>query len=911
MPKKAKTLFIIDGHAHIYAAHYAPISGQAFTSASGEPTKATYIFTQAIFGLIERQKPDMLVVAMDSKTPPFRTEVYPQYKANRPPMPPDLPLQIQRIEQILAAMNIPVLRVDRFEADDVIGTVAKKAAADGYECYLCSRDKDLLQLIDDRICTFDIKTGTVTDSETMRREMGISPHQFIDSLALQGDASDNVPGVPDVGPKTALEWIGRYGSIENLYDHIDEIKGKRGENLRSFKDRVFLSRQLVTIDCNTPVENDYDAFALKEFNKARLVELFTELGFTRLLSRVSAAAKETAGQDSARQEVKPVKGTAVKPAGHDYHLINTKEKFEKFLADLKRQKLFAFDTETTSVKACSAELAGMSFSWQQHSGFYLPVKGPLGSKCLDVSYIRGKLAPIMADENVKKVGQNIKYDMIVMQNAGMPLAGVYFDTMVASYCLDPQRSYSLDSMAMDFLNYKCIPITDLIGKGRNQLTFDMVDLDAACEYAAEDADITFGLYEYLKAELGKEPGLEKMFEELEMPLVPVLAAMELNGVSIDTAVLRRMSVEISEMLEKLSEQIYAHAGSVFNIDSPKQLAEILFDKLNLQSLRTGKTGPSTDASVLEQLKGYHPIVDLILQYRTLGKLKNTYVDKLGSLINPKTNRLHTSFNQTVTATGRLSSSSPNLQNIPIRTELGRKIRSAFVPANKTYCILSVDYSQVELRLLAHFSKDRALTAAFAADRDIHRFVASQIYGVPLEDVTDEMRSRCKTVNFGIIYGQGAFGLSRSIGISRSEAKKFIDDYFARYSSIRAFMDSIIDSAKRTGYVETILNRRRQIADLKSPNSAKRSQAQRFAVNTVIQGSAADLIKAAMINIQRKIESEKLPVKLILQIHDELVFELPAEQAQEHARWISREMTGAIELSVPLKVDIKYGPTWLG
>ena len=904
MPEKAKRLFIIDGHAHIYAAHYAPI-GRELTSVSGEPTKATYIFTTAIFGLIQRQKPDLLLVAMDSKTPLFRTKVYTEYKANRPPMPDDLPVQIERIEQILGAMNIPVLRIDGFEADDLIGTVVKAAAADGYECYICSKDKDLLQLIDDRICTFDIKTGTRTDSETMHKQMGIRPHQFIDCLALQGDACDNVPGVPDVGPKTAVEWIGRYGSIENLYDHIDEIKGKRGENLRKYKDRAFLSRQLVTIDCNVPLENDYDAFSLKEFNKPRLVELFTELGFTRLLGQLNPASAESV-------PLQTDKPASAKTVGHNYQLIDTEDKFDKFLTSLKKQKLFVLDTETTSIFPCKAELVGMSFSWRRHSGFYIPVKGPLGSRYLDIAYVREKLAAIMADEDVKKVGQNIKYDMIVMQNAGMPLAGVYFDTMVACYCLDPQHSsYSLDSMALDFLNYKCIPITALIGKGKNQLSFDMVDLDAACEYAAEDADITFGLYKYLKAELGKEPGLEKMFEELEMPLVPVLAAMELNGVSIDTAVLRRMSVEISEMLEKLSEQIYAHAGSVFNIDSPKQLADILFDRLNLQSLRTGKTGPSTDASVLEQLKDYHPIVDFVLQYRTLGKLKNTYVDKLGSLINPKTNRLHTSFNQTVTATGRLSSSSPNLQNIPIRTELGRKIRSAFVPAKKTDCILSVDYSQVELRLLAHFSKDRALTAAFAADKDIHRFVASQIYGMPLDDVTDEMRSRCKAVNFGIIYGQGAFGLSRSIGISRGEAKKFIDDYFARYSSIRAFMDSVIDSARHTGYVETILSRRRRIPDLNSSNSGKRSQAQRFAVNTVIQGSAADLIKAAMLNIQRKIESEKLPVKLILQIHDELVFELPAEQVQEHARWISDEMAGAIKLSIPLKVDIKYGPTWLG
>jgi len=571
-----------------------------------------------------------------------------------------------------------------------------------------------------------------------------------------------------------------------------------------------------------------------------------------------------------------------------------------------------------------ADLVGISFSWQPHKAFYLAIKAPLGSKHLDMAAVRRKLAPILADENVKKIGQNIKYDLLVLRNAQMPIRGVYFDTMVASYCLDPLRSsHSMDKMAVDFLNYECIPISALIGapkrkkgrlgtlgKGKNQLTFDMADTAAACEYAAEDADITFQLYVYLKDRLEKQPLLKKLFEEVEMPLVSTLAAMEYNGVSLDIMLLKKMSGELTETLKALTDRIYGYAGTSFNIDSPKQLAEVLFDRLNLESIRIGKAGRSTDAAVLEQLADQHSIIDLILQYRQVSKLKNTYADKLGSLINPRTDRVHASFNQTITATGRLSSSDPNLQNIPIRTELGRKIRSAFITEKKTDCILSADYSQIELRLLAHFSKDRALTAAFAADRDIHRFVASQIYDVPIEDVTDQMRSSCKAVNFGIIYGQGAFGLSRSIGISHAEAKKFIDDYFARYSSIRKFMDSVIEQAKREGFAETILHRRRKIPDLKSKNANKRAQAQRMAVNTVIQGSAADLIKVAMINIQRKIESENLPVKLILQIHDELVFELPAAQAEKHTKWISQEMTTAIKLDVPLKVDISYGPTWL-
>jgi DNA polymerase-1 len=469
----------------------------------------------------------------------------------------------------------------------------------------------------------------------------------------------------------------------------------------------------------------------------------------------------------------------------------------------------------------------------------------------------------------------------------------------------------MDNMALDFLNYECIPISSLIGKGKNQLTFDMVDLAAACEYAAEDADITLQLYHYLKARFDKEPLLKKLFGDVEMPLVSVLAAMEYNGVSLDTALLKKMSGRITDELETLTDTIYEHAGETFNIDSPKQLSGILFDKLNLTPIRIGKTGRSTDAAVLEELRYEHPVVEPILQYRMLTKLQSTYVDKLGSLINPRTGRVHASFNQTVTATGRLSSSNPNLQNIPIRTELGRKVRSAFIPKQKKDCILSADYSQIELRLLAHFSKDKALTAAFAEDRDIHCFVASQIFDVAIDEVTDEMRSRCKAVNFGIIYGQGAFGLSRSIGISQAEAKKFIDDYFARYNSIRNFMDECVEKSKQAGYAETILHRRRTIPNLASKNANKRAQARRLAVNTVIQGSAADLIKVAMISIQGKIENEDLPVKLILQVHDELVFELPAGEAEEHAKWIEKEMAGAIKLDVSLKVDISYGPTWLG
>ena len=921
----AKTLYIIDGHALIYAAHYAPMK-QQLSSPSGEPTKATYIFTTALVGLIEKQKPDMLCVALDCKAPTFRTTVFPEYKANRPAMPEELPAQVDRIREILDAMHIPVLCLDGYEADDIIGTLAKKVAADGIDVLICSKDKDILQLLNHNIRTYDIKTGKITDSETMKQEMGISPEQIVDCLALEGDAVDNVPGVPLIGEKTARELIRRYGDLDNLYAHADEITGKRGENLRNFREQAYLSRGLVTLDSHVPMDFDYEALALKEPDKERLMEIFRELGFNRLLTQLGTKAKEGASSDPPSVSNPPAASSTPAPVlpqrepgrpgsagtiAHTYTLVDTPEKFRTFLAELRKQKLISVDTETTSRNAMRAELVGISFCWESGKAFYLAIRGPLGSPHLDIAAVRRELGPILADESVRKIGQNLKYDMLVLRNAKMPVRGIYFDTMVASYCLDPERmSHSLDNLALDFLAYRCIPIVDLIGKGKNQLTFDLVDLGVAAEYSAEDADITYQLYLCLRDQLEQEPQLHKLFHEVEMPLVEVLAEMEYNGVSIDTGLLRGMSGELDEALKRVAERIYEQAGAVFNVDSPKQLAEVLFDRLKLQAGRMGKSGRSTDAEVLDQLTDLHPIAGLVLEYRTLSKLKNTYVDALGSLIHPKTGRVHTSFNQTVTATGRLSSSNPNLQNIPIRTELGRKIRAAFVPENKDDCILSADYSQIELRLLAHFSKDETLRAAFAADQDIHRFVASQIYNVPLDQVTNEMRARCKTVNFGIIYGQGALGLARTIGMSPAEARQFIAEYFARYGSIRAFIDQCIAKARRTGYAETILGRRRRISDIKAKNPGRRAQAERLAVNTVIQGSAADLIKVAMVTIHRRIESERLPVRMILQVHDELVFEVPTTEADKHAKWIAEEMVNAIRFDVPLKVDTKCGPSWL-
>lgn len=916
--RMAKDFYIIDGHAHIYAAHFAPMRAK-LTSPSGEPTKATYIFTTALLGLIQRKSPDMLVVAMDSKAPTFRSEIYPQYKANRPPMPEELPGQIERIEEILAAMRIPMLRCEGYEADDVIGSLARKAESAGHNVFICSRDKDLIQLIDEHTAMYDIKNDSMYGLAELNADKGVSPNQFVDVLALMGDTSDNVPGVPDVGPKTALDWIRKYGSLDGLYEHADEIKGKRGSSLRDNKEQAYLSQRLVTIETNSPIELDLDSFAFKDPDLEKVGEIFRELDFSRLLSQLGikdSAAKspqkekaDKGGADIAPPETVGGLDT-VKTIKPNYELVDDEPKLDSLVKKLTSRELFAIDTETTGFDAMQAELVGISLSFEQRSAYYIPVRAPLGCSALPISLVREKLGPILADAGVKKVGQNIKYDMLILENAGLGLKGVYFDTMVASYCLHADRRHSMDMMAKDFLHYETIPISALIGKGKNQLTFDMVDTAAACDYACEDADITLRLYHYFEKRLRSQPDINKLFQALEMPLVSVLAKMELNGVSLDTGLLREMSTEIGRRLDELIEKIHDCAGRVFNIDSPKQLAEVLFDGIGLQSVRSGKTTRSTDAAVLEQLEGQHEIIPLLIDYRQLVKLKNTYLDKLPKLINPKTNRLHASFNQTVTATGRLSSSDPNLQNIPIRTELGRKIRAAFVPENKDGCILSADYSQIELRLLAHLSRDPELIKAFDEDRDIHRFVASQIYEVPIEQVTSQMRSNCKAVNFGIIYGQGPFGLSRTIGIPQHQAKKFIEDYFARYSAIRAFMDSVIEKARKNGFAETIMGRRRDIKGLDSRNFNTRSSAERMAVNTTIQGSAADLIKAAMINIQRRIDSDRLDVKMILQIHDELVFEMAKKDAENHRDWIVKEMTGAIKLDVPLKVDAEVGPSWL-
>ena len=821
----SKSLYIVDGHAQIYAAFYAPLRGNLM-SPSGEPTRATYIFTTMLLKLLDEHKPDYLVVAMDAPGKTFRHELFDQYKANRPPMPEELSVQIARIDEILTAMNIPVLRKGPYEADDIIGTLCRREAGQGLEIYICSKDKDLQQLISDGVSMIDLKDFTVTDAAALKEKKGITPRQVIDVLALTGDTSDNIPGVPDVGPKTAVGWIQTYGSIENLLAHQHEITGKRGESLRASVDQLALSRQLVTLDCSVPLDDVSLAdLERRQMDRHAVAKLFGELGFSRLIDRLDLT-RESPGTNTAAPTAAP-KETS-------YHLIDTEPAFLDFVKKLKAQKIFAVDTETTSLRVMQADLVGMSFSWSAGTGYYLPLRAPMGLGCLDLALVKQHIGPILADASIKKVGQNLKYDINVLRRAGMPLAGAAFDTMIASWLLDSTRGrHNMDDMAADYLHHETIKIHTLIGKGKKQTTFDTVDTHLACDYAAEDADVTWRLYEYLDARL-TDATLRKVLDTVEMPFIDVLAAMEHAGIAVDVAFLKKLDNQFADHMELLLGDIYAMAGQEFNVDSPKQLGNILFDKLGLKSVKntsggaSGKSSRSTDAGVLEVLAEEAPIAAAVLEYRTYSKLKNTYVTPLPGMICPSTGRLHGSFHQTGTATGRLSSSDPNLQNIPVRTVAGREIRRAFVAA-RGHVLLAADYSQIELRMLGHLSGDPALIEAFVSGQDIHRFVASQVYDVPLDDVTDAQRSFAKAVNFGIIYGQSAFGLAKSPACPPGRPE-FHRRLLCRYDRIGPFMDACIDQAKTRGYVETILGHRRALPEINDSNANRRNLAARMAVN---------------------------------------------------------------------------------
>jgi DNA polymerase-1 len=898
----AERFYLIDGHAQIFRAYYAPMA--ALTSATGEPTRATYIFTQMLLSLIRDKSPDYLAVALDAgDTPTFRDQWYPDYKANREPTPEDLHPQVDRIVEILESQKIPIFRLPGFEADDLMATVADRLADQNIEIFLVSRDKDLHQLLTSQVRMWDPYKNVVMDPETLEEKLGFRPDQAVEIQALTGDNVDNIPGIKGVGNKTAARLIAKYGRAEAVIDHADELTPKLCESVKAYAEQLPLTRRLVTLKRDAPMEFALDDCRWHGLLQSQLSPIFRQLGFSSLLSQLE---ESTPGKKSPATTPQGANDGSV-----NYKLVNDEESLDAFLRELRNQKRFAFDTETTGLSPLRTDLVGIAFSWQAGEAYYLPIRSLTG-KTLDRDAAFESLADIFSDPAVEKCGQNLKFDILVLRAAGLAVRGAVFDSMIASYLLDASRErHSLDYLVEHFLGHKMIPITDLIGKGKDQLTMDLVDLELVSEYAAEDADYTWRLCELLEEQI-RDSGLRNLFEEVEMPLMSVLEEMEYAGVALDTSVLEAMSHELAGRIEEIRDDIFRIVGRDFNLDSPKQLAEVLFDELGLPSKRKTKTGRSTDAAVLAFLvaETQHAVPALVAEYRELSKLKNTYVDTLPQMCNAKTGRIHASFNQTIAATGRLSSSDPNLQNIPIRTAMGGRIREAFKPSDPANVLVAADYSQIELRMLAHFSGDTALTEAFARDADIHAVVASQVFDLPVEEVTGEQRTRAKAVNFGIIYGQGAMGLAQTLGIRQSEAARFIREYKARYPGIVEFMVKCVEQAREHGYVETILGRRRKIPMIDSSNRQSRSAAERLAINTVIQGSAtADLIKLAMINIDRRIRDEERSIKLLIQVHDELIFESPREEVEDHAEMIRHEMIHAMEVSVPIKVDISWGDNW--
>ncbi len=905
----SKTFYIIDGHAQIFRAYYARMPG--LTAPSGEPTKATFVFSQMLLSLIRDRQPDYLAVALDTGAENvFRREIDPAYKANREPPPPDFGPQADRIETILEALNIPIFRKVGFEADDLMATICENLARQDVAVYLVSSDKDLEQLISERVRLYDLGKNVVIGRKELLAEKGYAPEQAVDIQTLSGDSVDNVPGVVGIGAKTAAKLIAQYGSAQAVLDHADELTPKQRDNVKAFAAQLETTRRLVTLCRDVDFEFDLQRCAVDGLRFQHVRPTFEELGFNRLLPQLDALERTRAADLSPRGH--PNGGPQTVPIGlGDYHLVDTPEALTAFVKDLAQQDIFAFDTETTGLNPVASQLVGLSFAWQAGRAYYLPARAAMG-RALDETLVVQQLKPIFEDAARKKVGQNLKYDLAVLRQVGIHVQGVFFDTMIASFLLAPlRRSHGLDGLAWELLGHRMIPITDLIGKGKQQCSMDEVDTARVCEYAAEDADYTWRLYELLKPQIDDSP-FTQLFYETEMPLVEVLCDMECNGVALDTDLLAGLSRSMAQRLDELTSAIHAAAGRPFNIDSTQQLAGVLFDELKLPVVRRTKTGRSTDAETLETLANGsgHPLPRLVLEYRELVKLKNTYIDTLPKMVCRKTGRIHAAFHQTGAVTGRLSSSDPNLQNIPIRTEVGRQIRGAFVAGRTDHVLLTADYSQIELRVLAHFCRDEALLEAFRSGRDIHAFVAAQVNGVPLDQVTKEQRSAAKAVNFGIIYGQTAHGLARSLSISRSAAKTFIDMYFMRYPGIRLFIDLTIADAKRRGFVETILGRRRPLPELRSSSPQEAALGQRLAVNTVIQGSAADLIKRAMIDIQREIAANHRPSRMLIQVHDELVFEVPAGAVEAEAEMVRRKMTHALPLDVPVVVDVAWGRNWL-
>jgi DNA polymerase-1 len=887
-----KTLYILDSHSHLYASYFAIPN---LAAPDGEPTGAVLGFVQAVLKILREKQPDYLVAVYDGPEETFRKKAYADYKMTRKPMPDDLVPQIGRSKEILGALGVRVVEAPGYEADDLVAVFTEQARRDGCRVVIVSRDKDLMQLLGPGVVMFDNRKDQTLDAAWLEAEKGLRPEQVPDWLGLMGDSSDNIPGVPGIGEKRAVGLLKQYGSMDEILAHAAEIKGKMGENLREFADQARMSRDLATLASDVPVDLSYTDLAVGESDNERVAALFRRLAFKALAEQFAVPAEAT------RHE-------------QQFECVADRAALERLASTLAKAGAFAFDTELTGLDPLRDRLVGLSFSTGQGLGWYVPVMAPEGETSLALDTVREVLGPALRSETSLKVAHNAKFDLAALGTAGLDVAGPIFDTMIASYLLDPgSRSHSLDALAAGHLGYRALPITDLIGekkRGSEQKTMDQAPLEKITFYAAEDAEMTWRLHEHFAGRFAGEEDLRRLFDQVEMPLVRILEKMERRGVALDLDLLAELSETFGKRMDTLRDEIHRLAGREFNVDSPKQLGEILFDEIGLKPVKKTKTGVSTDSYTLETLAPEHPLPAKVLQYRTLAKLKGTYVDALPQLIHPRTGRIHASFNQAAVATGRLSSSDPNLQNIPVRSDEGRRIRTAFVPGDpQRDVLLSADYSQVELRLLAHFSQDPFLLDAFARDLDIHAFVASEIFGIPQGEVTGEQRGRAKAVNFGLIYGKTAYGLSRDLGISVGEAQSFIDAYFARYTRVREFMDAVLERAMAEGCVTTILGRRRPAPGVKFTDAKRWTNNERAAFNTVLQGSAADLIKVAMVAIDRRVEDEERPSRLILQVHDELVFEVPKAAVEDERAMIVEEMTSALPLKVPMKVDVATGPNW--
>lgn len=888
---KRKTLYLIDGSSYIFRAFFGV--RQQLSTSKGFPTNALYGFINMLQKVIREEKPDYLVVAFDSPDKTFRHKIYPNYKANRDAPPEELSRQFPYFEPLVKAYGLSSIRRPGFEADDIIGTLAKKGKQKGLEIVIVSGDKDMMQLISPHIYMLDTMKNKKFMNKEVVEKFGVQADKVVEVMGLMGDSSDHIPGVTGVGPKTAAELIRKFGSIEALYKRIDEVEKKNlKEKLERDKENAFMSRELVSIDTEMDLKFNSDLMILGKIDSAKLKKMFEEFEFVSFLEGM---------QDGTPNSLKIDRS--------EYKTILTEKSFNDLMESLAKKKSFAFDVETTSKRPVWARVVGISFSFEDGNAFYLPLAHRyLGvPEQLEFKAVREKLKPIFEDKSIKKCGHNIKYDLIVMSNEGIALDGVDFDTMIASYLLNPSsRGHGLDALTMEYFGHKNLTYKEMTGTGSKEIGFDEVEVDRATEYAAEDSDMTWRLKGKLQPQL--KDSILKLYKEIELPLLEVLAEIELNGVYVNRKHLAELSSKIDKQLLHLEKDIYVLADEEFNINSPKQLSVILFEKLKLPVVKKTKTGYSTDVSVLEQLAVEHKLPEQVLSYRQLAKLKSTYVDALPGEIFKNTGRVHTSFNQTVAATGRLSSSNPNLQNIPIRSDMGKEIRKAFT-AEEDNMLLSADYSQIELRILAHLSKDKALKNAFDKGEDVHARTAADIFGSSLDQVDENSRRMAKAVNFGIIYGLSAFGLSRQLSISRKEAQDFIDQYFSLYSNVKDFMDNTIAEARECGYTLTMFNRRRYLPDLKSDNRQVRESAQRIAINSPIQGSAADLIKVAMIRLSRNLKKIKLNSKMILQVHDELLFECPVQEKKEIESLVRKEMEGACTLSVPLVVDIGWGKNW--